>query len=93
LKTGVIEGQDNPLPTDKSAKFYEVTKYIVLTNHLADSVTMIIVIIPIVLPLVRSLGIDQVHFGVVITLNMMIGLSIPLLGCCCLLNRGYPAPP
>jgi TRAP-type C4-dicarboxylate transport system substrate-binding protein len=38
LKTGVIEGQDNPLPTDKNAKFYEVTKYIVLTNHLADSV-------------------------------------------------------
>ena len=38
LKTGAIEGQDNPLPTDKSAKFYEVTKYIVLTNHLADSV-------------------------------------------------------
>ena len=38
LKTGAIEGQDNPLPTDKNAKFYEVTKYIVLTNHLADSV-------------------------------------------------------
>ena len=33
LKTGVIEGQDNPLPTDKNAKFYEVTKYIVLTDH------------------------------------------------------------
>jgi len=33
LKTGVIDGQDNPLPTDKSQKFYEVTKYIVLTNH------------------------------------------------------------
>jgi tripartite ATP-independent transporter DctP family solute receptor len=33
LKTGAIEGQDNPLPTDKNAKFYEVTKYIVLTDH------------------------------------------------------------
>ncbi len=38
LKTGAIEGQDNPLPTDKNAKFFEVTKYIVLTDHLADSV-------------------------------------------------------
>jgi tripartite ATP-independent transporter DctP family solute receptor len=38
LKTGAIEGQDNPLPTDKNAKFYEVTQFIVLTNHLADSV-------------------------------------------------------
>ncbi|MEI6386147.1 MAG: sialic acid TRAP transporter substrate-binding protein SiaP [Spirochaetota bacterium] len=38
LKTGAIDGQDNPLPTDKSAKFYEVTKYIVLTNHVIGSV-------------------------------------------------------
>lgn len=38
LLTGAIEGQDNPLPTDKNAKFYEVTKYIILTDHVADSV-------------------------------------------------------
>jgi TRAP-type C4-dicarboxylate transport system substrate-binding protein len=38
LKTGVVGAQDNPLPTDKSAKFYEVTKYIVLTDHVVDSV-------------------------------------------------------
>lgn len=36
LKTGAIEGQDNPLPTDKVAKFYEVTKYIVLTDHVVN---------------------------------------------------------
>ena len=33
LQSGTIDGQDNPLPTDFNAKFYEVTKYIVLTNH------------------------------------------------------------
>lgn len=33
LKTGVVDGQDNPLPTDKAQKFFEVTKYIVLTSH------------------------------------------------------------
>jgi tripartite ATP-independent transporter DctP family solute receptor len=38
LKTGTIEGQDNPLPTDLNAKFYEVTKYIVLTDHVVNSV-------------------------------------------------------
>lgn len=36
LQTGAIDGQDNPLPTDKDAKFYEVTKQIVLTSHLVD---------------------------------------------------------
>ena len=38
LQTGTVDGQDNPLPTDKAAKFYEVTKQIVLTGHLVDGV-------------------------------------------------------
>ena len=37
LKTGTIDGQDNPLPTVRAAKFYEVTKQLVLTHHLVDS--------------------------------------------------------
>jgi tripartite ATP-independent transporter DctP family solute receptor len=38
LQTKTVDGQDNPLPTDKNAKFYEVTKSITITNHLVDSV-------------------------------------------------------
>ncbi|MBQ8507417.1 MAG: sialic acid TRAP transporter substrate-binding protein SiaP [Clostridia bacterium] len=38
LQTGVVDGQDNPLPTVESAKFYEVQKSITITNHLVDSV-------------------------------------------------------
>jgi tripartite ATP-independent transporter DctP family solute receptor len=38
LKTGTIDGQDNPLPTVRAAKFYEVTKQIVLTSHLVDGI-------------------------------------------------------
>jgi tripartite ATP-independent transporter DctP family solute receptor len=38
LKTGTIDGQDNPLPTTQKAKFYEVTEQIVLTRHLVDGV-------------------------------------------------------
>lgn len=36
LQTGAVDGQDNPLPTVKDAKFYEVTDQIVLTSHLVD---------------------------------------------------------
>jgi tripartite ATP-independent transporter DctP family solute receptor len=42
LKTGTIDGQDNPLPTVKSAKFYEVTRQIVLTAHLVDALHLAI---------------------------------------------------
>jgi len=42
LKTGTIDGQDNPLPTDYAAKFCEVTHYIVLTDHMICPVAEII---------------------------------------------------
>jgi tripartite ATP-independent transporter DctP family solute receptor len=42
LKTGTIDGQDNPLPTDFSAKFYEVTHYIVLTDHMIGYINPVI---------------------------------------------------
>jgi len=38
LQTKTVDGQDNPLPTTKNAKFYEVTKSITLTDHLIDTV-------------------------------------------------------
>jgi tripartite ATP-independent transporter DctP family solute receptor len=36
LQTGAVDGQDNPLPTVRDSRFYEVTKQIVLTSHLVD---------------------------------------------------------
>ena len=45
-----------------------------------DVSTIQYVFVPMVLPLVSLFGIDLVHFGVVICLNMMIGLSTPPFG-------------
>ncbi len=42
LKTGTVDGQDNPLPSVRAAKFYEVTRQIVLTSHLVDGVFLAI---------------------------------------------------
>ena len=33
LSQGVVDGQENPLPTIQSAKLYEVQKYLILTEH------------------------------------------------------------
>ena len=45
-----------------------------------DTSTIMLVFIPMVLPLVKALGIDLTHFGVMIVLNMMIGLTTPPFG-------------
>lgn len=42
----------------------------------------ILLLTPILLPLVKHLGIDPVQFGVVFVLNMMIGLFTPPVGLC-----------
>src|SRR6516165_3297726 len=34
LSQGVVDGEENPLPTIQSAKFFEVQKYLVLTGHI-----------------------------------------------------------
>jgi tripartite ATP-independent transporter DctM subunit len=45
-----------------------------------DATTIILVIIPLFMPTIRSLGIDPVHFGVVAIVNLMIGLITPPYG-------------
>lgn len=45
-----------------------------------DTSAIMLVFVPMVLPTVNAFGIDLVHFGVVIVLNMMIGLSTPPYG-------------
>ena len=42
--------------------------------------TIILVILPVLLPTAQALGIDPVHFGVVAVLNIMIGLVTPPYG-------------
>ena len=55
--------------------------FIVLGMFLDVSVLQY-VFVPLVLPIISALGVNLVHFGVVIVLNMMIGLSTPPFGMC-----------
>ena len=45
-----------------------------------DTIAAITILVPILLPLVLKFGIDPVHFGLIMTLNLMIGLLHPPLG-------------
>jgi tripartite ATP-independent transporter DctM subunit len=45
-----------------------------------DTLLMLLIVVPIVMPSVRALGIDTVHFGIVVIVNMMIGLITPPYG-------------
>jgi tripartite ATP-independent transporter DctM subunit len=54
--------------------------FLLLTGCLLDSTCSIILFTPILVPLVQAFGIDPVHFGVVMILNLMVGLVTPPMG-------------
>jgi TRAP-type C4-dicarboxylate transport system permease large subunit len=48
-----------------------------LLGMFLHSAAAIILVVPIVMPLVRSVGIDPVHFGLIVTINLGIGQQTP----------------
>ena len=58
-----------------------------------ETVILQLIMVPLVLPLVRDAGIDLVVFGVVITINQMIGLVTPPLGISLFISGGLTKTP
>lgn len=57
-----------------------VNLIVLILGCLLDATTIILVIVPLFIPTCTLLGIDLVHFGVVIVVNCMIGLITPPYG-------------
>lgn len=57
-----------------------VNVILLVLGCLLDASTILLVIVPILIPAARALGIDMVHFGVVVVVNLMIGLITPPYG-------------
>jgi tripartite ATP-independent transporter DctM subunit len=57
-----------------------VTVLFLVLGMFLDTMLMLLIVVPILMPTVVHLGIDPVHFGVVAVVNMMIGLVTPPMG-------------
>ncbi len=53
---------------------------LLLLGCFLEGTTILLVIVPVLLPTAAALGIDPVHFGVVVVVNIMIGLVTPPYG-------------
>jgi TRAP-type C4-dicarboxylate transport system permease large subunit len=47
-----------------------------------DVVPALLVLTPVFLPLVKMVGVDPLHYGVICVLNLVIGLATPPVGMC-----------
>lgn len=59
---------------------------LLLVGMVMEGNAAIIVFTPILLPVVTSVGIDPVHFGLIVVINLAIGLITPPVGICLLLS-------
>jgi C4-dicarboxylate transporter DctM subunit len=45
-----------------------------------ETIPILVIVVPVLLPIVKALAIDPVHFGVMVSLNLMLGLIHPPIG-------------
>jgi tripartite ATP-independent transporter DctM subunit len=65
------------LTTNKWAVLALLNILFLVLGMFLHSAAAIILVVPVVMPLVRSVGIDPVHFGLVVTINLGIGQQTP----------------
>jgi tripartite ATP-independent transporter DctM subunit len=57
-----------------------VNLILLVLGCLLEGTTILLIVIPVLVPTAQALGIDMVHFGIVVVVNIMIGLITPPYG-------------
>ncbi|MBW8638648.1 TRAP transporter large permease [Hoeflea sp. WL0058] len=65
---------------NKVALLLLITLIILIIGCFMETIAAITILTPVLLPVAVSLGIDPVHFGIIMILNLMIGLLTPPVG-------------
>lgn len=81
------------ITTNKYQFLFLVNIVILLLGMFIDTSTIQLVFVPIMIPVARALGIDLIHFGLVVTFNMMVGLSTPPFGMLLFITSGLSGTP
>lgn len=61
---------------------------LLIAGTFIDTISALTIFVPLFLPLVNEFGIDLVHFGVMVTVNLTIGMCTPPLGVCLFVSAG-----
>jgi len=55
---------------------------LLMVGTFMETTASLIILTPVLLPLMNKIGVDPLHFGVIIVLNLVIGLTTPPVGVC-----------
>jgi tripartite ATP-independent transporter DctM subunit len=57
-----------------------VNIFLLVIGCFMETIAAITILVPVLLPLMEKIGVDPVHFGIIMVLNLMIGLLTPPVG-------------
>lgn len=57
-----------------------INVFLLVVGCLIEGVPAMLILIPVMLPVVNSLGVDPIHFGVILIFNLLIGIITPPMG-------------
>lgn len=70
------------LSTEPWAILLIINAVLLLLGMFIEGIAILIIAFPVLLPIITQIGVDPVHFGVIMVLNLMIGLVTPPVGLC-----------
>src|SRR5690606_35287651 len=75
IANSVLEFTSNPVVI-----LLMINVFLLVAGCLMDAVSLYYILVPILLPIVTSIGVDPIVFGVIMTVNMAIGTTTPPVG-------------
>lgn len=76
----VIAAAITSIVTGKTAILIVINIMLLGVGMVMDTTPAILILTPILLPLVKSVGVDPIHFGIVMVVNLAIGFVTPPVG-------------
>ena len=74
--------------TSKWGALLMMNVVLLIAGTFIDTISALTIFVPLFLPLVKAFDIDLIHFGVVVTVNLTIGMCTPPLGVCLFVAAG-----
>lgn len=56
--------------------------FLIVTHAVLETISSIVVVIPVFMPLVEQMHIDPIAFGIIVLINSAIGINLPPIGFC-----------
>ena len=64
-----------------------------MLGSILETTAILLIMVPVLYPLMQNLGVDPVHFGLIVVINLLIGAVTPPFGMCLYIVREITGVP